>query len=383
MIKEIEHHEDNDLWEVINKNDMPSDAKTVLAIWSFKRKRYPDGRLMKHKARLCAHGGMEKWGIDYWETYAPIVNWITVTSLLALSHVHPRALSPLDEEFMQAHHRLQHLSYVDMFALLENGHLPKKFLRLRRKPPPCPSCIFGKMKKRKWKNTKSSDSSIQKPSHNKPGKCVSVDQLISSEPGLVPRISGRHTRERITAGTCFIDHKSGYGYTHLCRSTSQDETLESKIAFEKHSNTHGVTIKEYRADNGRFAKKGFRDAVDDANQTISFCGVGSHHQNGIAEKYIQDITVATRVLLLHAKRYWPEAIGTILWPFALKAAEDRRNHLQIDENGLAPVHKFSKTTPSVDLRHWHTWGCPVFVLDAKAQNGKIPKWDPKARVGIY
>ena len=43
---------------------------------------------MKHKPHLCAHGSMQKWGIDYWETYAPIVSWITVRSLLAHSHVH-------------------------------------------------------------------------------------------------------------------------------------------------------------------------------------------------------------------------------------------------------------------------------------------------------
>ena len=58
MVKEIDDHESNDLWDIINKDDMPSGTKTILAIWSFKRKRFPDGRIMKHKARLCAHGGM-------------------------------------------------------------------------------------------------------------------------------------------------------------------------------------------------------------------------------------------------------------------------------------------------------------------------------------
>ncbi len=30
--------------------------------------------LMNHKAKLCAHGGMKKWVVKYWETYAPVVN---------------------------------------------------------------------------------------------------------------------------------------------------------------------------------------------------------------------------------------------------------------------------------------------------------------------
>ena len=56
-----------------------------MEIWSFKRKRFPDGRIMKHKSRLCAHGGMQQWGIDYWETYAPVVNWLSIRTLLVLS----------------------------------------------------------------------------------------------------------------------------------------------------------------------------------------------------------------------------------------------------------------------------------------------------------
>ena len=59
-----------------------------MAIWSFKRKRFPDGTIMKYKARLCAHGGMQQWGIDYWETYAPVVNWLSVRLLLVLSIIH-------------------------------------------------------------------------------------------------------------------------------------------------------------------------------------------------------------------------------------------------------------------------------------------------------
>ena len=101
----------------------------------------------------------------------------------------------------------------------------------------------------------------------------------------------------------------------------------SKVAFEKLADTHGVSIKSYHADNGRFAELGFREAVENAGQSITFCGVGAHHQNGIIERYIQDLTRDARTLLLHAKRHWPDAIGTILWPFALKFAEARYSWL--------------------------------------------------------
>ncbi len=35
-----------------------------------------------------------------------------------------------------------------------------------------------------------------------------------------------------------------------------------------------------------FNHNGFRDDCITCNQVITFCGIGSHHQNGIAEKKI-------------------------------------------------------------------------------------------------
>eukprot|EP00957_Ditylum_brightwellii_P183380 13968671-Ditylum_brightwellii.AAC.1 len=43
---------------------------------------------MKHKVYLCAHGGMQRWGVDFWDTYSPVVNWITVQTLLTIVSIH-------------------------------------------------------------------------------------------------------------------------------------------------------------------------------------------------------------------------------------------------------------------------------------------------------
>ena len=88
MVKEVQDHEDREYWELFARNRMPAGSKTILAVWSFKQKRYPDGQILKHKARLCAHGGMQRWGIDFWETYAPVVNWISMRLLLILAIIH-------------------------------------------------------------------------------------------------------------------------------------------------------------------------------------------------------------------------------------------------------------------------------------------------------
>jgi hypothetical protein len=88
MEVELDDHEVQHHWTLMERVNMPPGAKTIMAIWSFKRKRFPDGSLNKHKARLCAHGGQQTWGLDYWETYAPVVTWASVRLLLIVAKIH-------------------------------------------------------------------------------------------------------------------------------------------------------------------------------------------------------------------------------------------------------------------------------------------------------
>jgi hypothetical protein len=74
MVHDVNDHEKQKHWTLTRCCDLPDGTKTIMAIWSFKWKRYPDGTLNKHKARLCAHGGMQTWSQNYWETYAPVVD---------------------------------------------------------------------------------------------------------------------------------------------------------------------------------------------------------------------------------------------------------------------------------------------------------------------
>ena len=86
-----------------------------------------------------------------------------------------------------------------------------------------------------------------------------------------------------------------------------------------------------------------------------------------------------RTLLLHAQRYWPEYIPTMLWPFSLVASTDRMNNLHVDMNGKTSQIKISDTIGSTTwLNNFHNFGCPVYILDARLQSvggGGPPKWD--------
>ena len=96
MMVQVSDYESREHWTLTKCCDMPDDTKTIMSIWSFKRKQYPDGTLNKHKARLCAHGGMQTWGQNYWETYAPVVNWASVRLILAVAKIHSLSSESID-----------------------------------------------------------------------------------------------------------------------------------------------------------------------------------------------------------------------------------------------------------------------------------------------
>ena len=296
----------------------------------------------------------------------------------------PVESTPAIKEFMAWHVRTGHLPFHKMFKLCKEGYLPKRFLKLKKVNLTCPHCIVSKCRRRAWRS-KGLHGSLRKSDEDQPGNKVSIDHLVSAQPGLVPRMDGRHTRERITGACVFIDNATRYSYTHLQTSLDGDQTVAAKNGFEYHSQTCGVNIDSYHADNGIFAEKKFRDQVAEDAQTISYCAVGAHHQNGIVERHIGLLTQGARTNLLYAQRRWPEAVGSLLWPFAWKDFETCYNNFYLDNDGLAPIHRFTKSKIRVDLRDFHPFGCPVFVLALPLQSGMsaIPKWDPRACVGIY
>jgi hypothetical protein len=170
------------------------------------------------------------------------------------------------------------------------------------------------------------------------------------------------------------------------RNLSLEETLLGKHTYERFLFSIEVTAKAYHADNGRFADKGFKDDCTMSNQSITFCGVGGHHQNGIAEHKIKELTLGTQTLLLHAKRMLPDNISTILLPFALKCTEDRLNNLVHRADECTPYQTIASLEASkIKLSDFHMFVSPCYVLDACLQSGlkAIPKWEPWAQMGIY
>ena len=165
---------------------------------------------------------------------------------------------------------------------------------------------------------------------SKQGDTIGVDQLISAQPVLVSQEKVIITRARIWAATVFIDYVKGYVHVGMMQYKSGEATLQDKHDFEHLSSTRDVNIKHYHAENGQFFERLFTDDVKSSSQRIIFCGVGAHHQNGITERVIKELTLTSQTLLVHAQNNWPEYILTMLWQFSLKAAQDCINQLKVN-----------------------------------------------------
>ena len=194
--------------------------------------------------------------------------------------------------------RLGHLPFHTLVKYASLGHLPQHLAKVTTFPL-CACCALANATKKNWRSCGGSRL-ICSESTDFPGGCVSVDQLVSGQTGMIPQSSGKLVTSRFVGATIFYDNFSRFTYVHYMTSLDTDQTLEAKLAFEHVALSHGVTVYSYRADNGRFADSAFTRHCEEQKQELTFCGVGAHHQNRIAECAICSLTNTAHTMLLHA-----------------------------------------------------------------------------------
>ena len=291
-------------------------------------------------------------------------------------------LSAMDIEWLKIHHRLNHLPYSKMRKLASKGIIPSKFADSSFKPPACPACTFGKQQRRRWRTSKDYKS-LRKAT--KLGDRVHVDHMHSSQPGFIGQVKGWLTRRRYVGSLVFVEELSDFTYVHHIEEFSDEETLKGKRCFENLMASYDVQIRSYHADNGSFSSSMFMEDCLDKQQVITFCGVGAHHQSGIVERRIGDLTPAARTALVHAQHHFKAVVKTMLWPFAFSHSARIRNLYYLGDDGLCPLERLSKVKHQHDIRHEHPLFCPSYLLKRPLQSGSklLPKWDPRSTAGIY
>ena len=72
----------NHTWELV---DLPPGCKPLSSKWVFKRKRKIDGSIDKYKARLVIKGYKQTEGLDYFDTYSPMMRINSIRMVLAIA----------------------------------------------------------------------------------------------------------------------------------------------------------------------------------------------------------------------------------------------------------------------------------------------------------
>ena len=291
--------------------------------------------------------------------------------------------SSLSNELLLYHKRFGHIPFTRLYEMARQGIIPGRLAHATK--PVCAACMYAKATKRGWR-----DKARQNWTNNRvnsPGQCVSVDQLISPTPGLIAQLKGKLTKSRYTAATVYVDQSSGYGYVHLQKGTTAEETLEGKKAFEMTCEKNGVRVSNYHADNGIFRANEWRRECARKGQGLTFSGVNAHHTNGLAERRIRSLQDLARSMLIDVHRKWGISATASLWPYAILMANDTLNQTpnMSDETKRSPLQTFSNTEVQVNSKHWAPFGCPAYVLVGELQNQKriYNKWDYRSKVGIY
>lgn len=312
-------------------------------------------------------------------------------------------LNPAEKELLLWHDRLGHAGFKWIQDLMrtrkvEVGEPPDQPLiptRVTGTPncgvPRCPACQLGKQHRQtprsiKMQTIPENQMRIRREDLH-PGDCVSVDQYLCHVRGRLPHTKGREPiASRYTGGTLFVDHASTYMFIHHQVSLGMPETITGKHLFEHEAKLNSTKIKAYRADNHPFAAEEFVQDTKLEHQTVTYSGVGAHHQNGVAERGLQTITTWARAMMMHQLIHWPDQFDAALWPFAMDHAVYLWNNMPKNRNGHTPAELFSGTTTYDDdaITRARIWGCPAYVLDPTLQDGKkLPKWKPRSRIGVY
>ena len=252
----------------------------------------------------------------------------------------------------------------------------------------CASCLLGKQER---SSKGGSTVSVQRPGvlkqdELKPGDLVFSDQYESPLLGRHFSAKGNDLScEKYRGGTIFCDAASGQLSVHHQVGLTGIETVAAKLAFENDALGVGVTVLKYSSDMGVYNSKAFTDSLLVKGQTIRHSGVGAHHHNGVAENAIKNTVRTARTMMIHAALRWPSENDKELWPLALSHAVHLHNSIPSMRSKLSPNEIWSRSTGTLSaLVNAHPWGCPVYVLDPRLQDGKkIPKWEPRSCQGQY
>jgi len=125
MSAELSALESNNTWSICS---LPPGKTPIGCKWVYKIKYRSDGNIERHKARLVAKGYTQVEGIDYHDTFAPVVKLVTVCVLLSIATIQNWSLHQLDVNNAFLHGDLDEEVYMKLppgFSSHNKNHVCK------------------------------------------------------------------------------------------------------------------------------------------------------------------------------------------------------------------------------------------------------------------
>lgn len=119
----------NDTWTL---TDLPADRKALETKWVFRTKKDSAGGVERHKARLVVKGCSQKEGIDYQETYSPVIRYASGRFLCALATKYALRMDQMDVATAYLHGEMEKEIYVKSPKELAEPNQGKKVWRLKK-----------------------------------------------------------------------------------------------------------------------------------------------------------------------------------------------------------------------------------------------------------
>jgi hypothetical protein len=131
MHDEFEALRTNETWTLV---PCPAHANVVSGKWIFKHKFHSDGRLARYKARWVVRGFSQQPGIDFDETFSPVVKRATIHIVLSIVVSRSWPIHQLDVKNAFLHGKLDEEVYCQQPLEFVDPRCPDYVCRLHKSP---------------------------------------------------------------------------------------------------------------------------------------------------------------------------------------------------------------------------------------------------------